>query len=115
MLPVHPTEKRISRASLPKMQFCQGLLVLYWNLVHSHKAAAGILKQIKDSLRVPFYMKIVILMTWSIWTVGNDWIFNDTDPTVDICKRNFVKEMNLLLHRVKPEIGSMMNTWLHLL
>jgi hypothetical protein len=70
-------------------------------------------KQIKDKLQVPFYMKILILMAWSIWTTRNDWIFKDIDRSVERCKGHFVREINLLFHRVKPELAAVIDSWLH--
>jgi hypothetical protein len=33
-------------------------------------------RAIKDKLAVPFFMEIIILMTWSLWRTRNDWFFN---------------------------------------
>lgn len=51
-------------------------------------------------------MGIIIIMTWSIWTLKNDWIFENKDPTVDKYKRKFVKEFSLLLHKANSKILS---------
>jgi hypothetical protein len=32
-------------------------------------------------LDVPFFMEIIILMAWSVWTVRNDWVFNNIDAS----------------------------------
>ena len=44
------------------------------------RTALQIFRRIKQQLRVPFAMEIIILMWWSIWTTKNDWIFNNKDP-----------------------------------
>jgi hypothetical protein len=68
---------------------------------------------IKDKLAVPFSMEIIILMTWAIWTTRNAWVFNNVDPTVQDCKRKFMSEFSLLLHRVKPDLINPLEVWLN--
>lgn len=75
----------------------------------------SIFKLIKLKLQVPFFMEIIILMSWSIWTTRNDWIFKDLDPTVENCKRRFILEMSLLSHMAKPELVAALETWLQTL
>jgi hypothetical protein len=72
-----------------------------------------ILKLLKDKLAVPFYMEIIILMTWAIWTTRNAWIFSNIYPLVQDCKRKFLSEFSLLLHRVKYEMVNPMEVWLN--
>jgi hypothetical protein len=57
-------------------------------------------KHLRKKLKLTFFIE-VILMAWSIWTIRNDWIFNNEDPTLDKCKRKFVAEFRLLLYRSK--------------
>jgi hypothetical protein len=40
---------------------------------------------LKHQLNVPFYMEIIILMTWSIWKSRNEWLFTNKDPSVHHC------------------------------
>jgi len=71
-----------------------------------------IFKFIRRRLGVSFALEIIMLMAWRIWTIRNDWIFNNVHPTVQDCKRRFRNEFNLLLHRVKhPKIDEM-KVWL---
>jgi hypothetical protein len=58
-------------------------------------------------------MEILILMAWCIWTIRNDWIFNETDPSVQRCKEKFVSEFSFLLLRVKPSKIPEMESWLN--
>ena len=44
-----------------------------------------IFRSFKRQLAISFYMEVIILIAWSIWTVRNNWIFNDIDPTVLAC------------------------------
>lgn len=41
------------------------------NIHQSHIAV----KRLKRQLKVPFFMEITILMSWSIWKTRNAWIF----------------------------------------
>ena len=52
---------------------------------------------------------------FSCWTTRNDWIFKNTDPTVNNCKRKFILEMSLLTNRVKTELAIDIESWLQLL
>jgi hypothetical protein len=74
-----------------------------------------IIHLIKGKLAVPFFMEIIILMAWSIWTSRNDWIFNDVAPQVQDCKRKFLTEFSLLLHRARPDLINSMEVWMNLL
>nr|TKW06645.1 hypothetical protein SEVIR_7G253500v2 [Setaria viridis] len=70
-------------------------------------------RQIKEKLAVAFYMEIIILMTWSIWTARNDWMFQGIDPMVQQCKRKFMSEFSILLHRARPAMVPNMSVWLY--
>jgi hypothetical protein len=63
-------------------------------------------------LGVPFFMEIIIAMTWNIRKTRNDWIFNDIDPSVHRCRENFIKDFRLLLLRAKPNLIPAMETWI---
>lgn len=66
-----------------------------------------IIKQIKHKLQVPFFMDVIILMTWSIWLTRNDWMFNGIHP-----KRKFMTEFSLVLLRARVESVPAMSAWL---
>lgn len=51
----------------------------------STRSHRNIIEQIKRKLGVPFYMEIIILMSWRIWTTRNNWLFK-LDPSITICK-----------------------------
>jgi hypothetical protein len=72
-----------------------------------------IFNRMRRQLQVSFFMEILILMAWSIWTTQNDWIFNEIDPSVQRCKEKFVSEFTLLLLRVKPSKIIEMEIWLN--
>nr|TKW09984.1 hypothetical protein SEVIR_6G136800v2 [Setaria viridis] len=75
----------------------------YWNII----------EQIKHKLEVPFYMEIIILIIWSIWTTRNNWLFNDLDPFTMNCKQKFLDEFSALLLRARPSLVQQMEVWMH--
>ncbi|KAL6596864.1 hypothetical protein ACP70R_046998 [Stipagrostis hirtigluma subsp. patula] len=50
------------------------------------------IRSFKEQLGVPFFMEVIIIMAWSIWTVRNNWLFNNVDPSVERCRDIFQKE-----------------------
>ena len=43
----------------------------------------GALVSFKNQLQLPFFMEIIVTMSWSIWTVHNDAIFQQVQPSID--------------------------------
>jgi hypothetical protein len=72
----------------------------------------GATKHIKRNLRVPFSMKIIILMCWCIWIERNNWLFNGEDPLVSNCIIKFKREFDLVIHRSKESRKENMSIWL---
>jgi hypothetical protein len=83
--------------------------------VATSRPVPQILIRIKRNLGVPFFMEIIILMVWSIWKTRNDWIFNNIDPSVEVCRIRFISEFKLLLHRVKQSSVPQLENWLNAL
>jgi hypothetical protein len=54
-----------------------------------------VVRCIKRTLRVPFAMKIIIIMCWRIWTSRNSWLFKDEDATIE-------KNAKILSRRSSP-------------
>ena len=51
---------------------------------------------------MPFFMKIIILMCWTIWEAQNGLIFNQLLPSsLEDSKRAFMSEFALFLVRAK--------------
>jgi hypothetical protein len=65
-------------------------------------------------LNVPFYMEIIILMTWSIWKSRNEWLFSNKDPSVHRCTQEFSKELRLIIHRARGNFDTSIPNWLSL-
>jgi hypothetical protein len=68
-------------------------------------------RAIKDTLVVPFFMEIIILMIWSLWRTRNDWIFNNIDPSVAECRRKLKAELSLLLLRARQDHIPALDAW----
>lgn len=65
-----------------------------------------------NSYMCPFYMEIIILMSWSIWTTRNAKSFNNENQTVQRCKDTFKKELGMVVHRAKSSLAPFLSSWL---
>lgn len=88
-----------------------------WQLIgiqfNSTRNIAQMISKIRRHLQVPFFMDIIILMCWSIWTTRNEWTFRNVDPTREGGMRKFVEEFFLLRHRVNEDRFGLMKSWVH--
>ena len=85
------------------------LLNLHYN---PHQDPMQILQAFKIDLLVPFFMEIIILWSWSLWTARNDFIFKQQQPSLNVVKANFKHELSLVVHRAKPAYKQLISTWL---
>ncbi|KAF8739501.1 hypothetical protein HU200_013840 [Digitaria exilis] len=60
-----------------------------------------------------FFMEVIILLAWSIWTTRNNYIFIDQRSTLSEVGIKFNHEFSLLKHRAKKELcrPSLTNGW----
>ena len=72
----------------------------------------NIFNQIKEKLQVPFFMEIIIIMSWSIWLSRNDLIFRGTNASLASCLTTFVELVSLNLLRAKDSLASVLSLWL---
>jgi hypothetical protein len=88
-----------------------------WNWVGLHVNQQGDLFQYLESFRrqlqIPFFMEIIILMSWTIWQMRNGLIFNNKPPSLLEAKRAFKTEFALLLHRAKRRYFPEIDQWLN--
>jgi hypothetical protein len=70
------------------------------------------LSHIKDKLKVPFYIEIIILASWSIWIIRNNKIFENTRPTFSIWKAIYYQELKLVVYRIKKKYESDFKAWI---
>lgn len=66
----------------------------------------------RQQLRLPFFMEIIILMCWCVWSARNDWVFRNIVPRVDRSMRRFIDELLLLKHRTKPNLFVTIEDWI---
>jgi hypothetical protein len=66
---------------------------------------------LKLSLNVPFFMELIMLITWAIWTTRNDFIFKSTPPSLYRCRRKFKDEVLLLLHKTTRKSYAGLKSW----
>jgi hypothetical protein len=91
------------------------MLECHWSVSGYHEAAASDLEEDQGKSAVSFFMEIIILMSWSIWTTRNDWLFNGKDPTVEDCLSKFRREFLPRLHRAQQNTLMAMDDWIHVL
>ena len=76
-----------------------------WEILNLHyqpsEESLQIVANFKLLLGVPFFMEIIILWSWSIWTVRNGFIFNQDQPQLSAVKAIFKHEFALVIHRAK--------------
>jgi len=70
-----------------------------------------IVDHIKTKLQFQFFMLAVILVCWTIWTARNDLIFKGIPPDVGTSRGFFLKEILLLVHRVKSRNSISFEQW----
>jgi hypothetical protein len=70
------------------------------------------IKDIKNKLRVPFAIDIIVLATWSIWIVRNNKIFNNKRPSFAGWRAIFHEELRMLGHRIKNKFKEQFFSWL---
>jgi hypothetical protein len=80
--------------------------------IHQGISFPTVLSSFKDSLLSKFFMVAVILLCWSNWTAMNDWIFKGLQPSIQICKQNVLRELKLVLLRVKPSALTRFELWM---
>jgi hypothetical protein len=70
--------------------------MLGFHLPHKNKGLPLLeaISDIKNKLKVPFYMKIIILSSWCIWIVRNGKIFENKIPTFNTWKAIYYQELN---------------------
>ena len=73
------------------------------------------LEQFRDQLNVPFFMDVIIVMSWCIWMQRNDLIFRGILPSQAACLRHFKSEFALVILWAKARYKDQMSLWLEAL
>jgi len=92
----------------PFAQACWGLL----DLSIDQEGHFATLEQFRTQLQVPFFMEIIIIMSWCIWMQRNDFIFRGIQPTQEACWQHFKKEFALVILRANIRKQPLMSSWL---
>jgi len=71
-----------------------------------------ILESIRDQLRVPFFMEIIVTMSWAIWMMRNDIIFRNLAHSIQRCRNVFRHEFALVILRAKARLHPQIDQWL---
>jgi hypothetical protein len=70
------------------------------------------LDNFKVQLQVPFFMEIIVLMSWTIWKIRNDMIFRQENPSFQATKDFFKSELRYLLLRVRRKFIPGFTQWI---
>lgn len=73
----------------PFAQICWTYLCPTWSPNYSRLQEE--INQLKHLLHVPFYMELIILASWAIWTTRNDFIFKGITPNLYTYRENLRK------------------------
>ena len=66
-------------------------------------------QDLKEKLKVPFFMEIIILGSWAIWVTRNNKIFENIQPSFQGWKHIYFEELKLLSHRIKAKYAAEFN------
>ena len=69
-------------------------------------------QDLKDKIRYPFYMEIIILGAWAIWITRNNKIFENIAPSFQGWKFIFLEELKLLKYRMRKKHERQFSVWL---
>ena len=87
-----------------------------WNLISFSAPTTGRPDRavfiIKQQLQVPFFMEVIILMTWSTCKCRNEWLFDNTHPTIEDCKSIFRNELLMVINRARAKFEHTIFQWL---
>jgi hypothetical protein len=72
-----------------------------------------ILPALQTQLNVPFFMDIIIILSWSIWTSRKKLIFEGQQPGIPSVKEIFNREFALVILRAKQSCRSSITQWLN--
>jgi hypothetical protein len=71
-----------------------------------------VLESFRFQLALPFFMEILIIMSWSTWTIRNDAIFRGIQKSSQKCLEVFKQVFGLLLWCTKRKYFPAIELWL---
>lgn len=70
-----------------------------------------IIEGLKDQIRLPFFLEVIVTMCWAIWMLRNDIIFRNFAHTTSRCKLIFKQEFALVMLRAKVSYHPCIDQW----
>ena len=67
---------------------------------------------LKNKIRVPFAMDLIILASWIISIVRNNKIFENKPPSFTSSKAIYLQELQMLKYKMKKKYINQFETWL---
>jgi hypothetical protein len=80
-------------------------------LSNGHPVLQEVIRSLKFKIQKPFFMEIIMLISWSLWTIRNDFIFKGITPSLYRCKFKFKEELALLVHKAKRKSYIGLKAW----
>jgi hypothetical protein len=81
-------------------------------IVPNSESIEDILEGIRFQLNVPFFMEIIVTMSWAIWIMRNDIIFKHLAHSIRRCKEVFKFEFALVILRAKARFHPQIDQWI---
>jgi hypothetical protein len=94
----------------PFAKLCLQYLCLSWTPPHQQDIQ-NIITSLKHELKVLFFMELIILTTWAIWLIRNDFIFKGSTPNLYRCRKIFKEELALLVHKATRKSYLGLKAW----
>ena len=60
----------------------------------------------------PFFAEVVFLACWNIWSVRNDRVFRNINPSFRRWRACFIHDISLLAHRIKCKYRDRLTSWI---
>jgi hypothetical protein len=87
-----------------------------WNMLGSaHVIQGNLLDTIplfKNQIHMPFFMEIIVVMFWGIWSARNDAIFRNQHHSLQSCKLVFKQEPAWVKLRAQRNLSLQLQLWL---
>ena len=68
---------------------------------------------LRTQLNLPFSMEVIISMCWAIWSVRNDAIFRNIQPSIPNAKRHFKMDSAQVILGAKKAYLPRISQWLY--
>jgi hypothetical protein len=69
-------------------------------------------QDLRDKMKLPFSMEIIILASWTLWMSINNKIFRNQRPSFQGWNAIYLEELKMLAFRMKKKHKTCFDTWL---